>query len=220
MSTTFTATLQGLKGENRYPIAKGREFREPLKPDLYERYVLKTAEANGIIVHAYAPKDEVIEENDAMILKWNEVGTRAGCFNFDGTDDYVDTGVVPTEAGELEIAFEYDEQFDDYLIGSRLAADSRCYLAITNTRKIGGGVGKLGYIHMNGTTTLIAGTKYKAKLIWEGSGQTAYLYLKTFTEGVGWDDNWALEASATQLGEVTTEPFDYNPKTRAWGVGK
>ena len=66
--TAWTADIIGMKGEGKAAKAEGRSFREPLRPDLYDRYVCKTAQAQGLIAHVFVPKGVTVAASDTFTL--------------------------------------------------------------------------------------------------------------------------------------------------------
>lgn len=67
--TAWTGNIIGMGGEGKYPAADGqRKFREPLNLALFDRYVLKTAQAQGIIATVYIPKDVTVTASDTFTL--------------------------------------------------------------------------------------------------------------------------------------------------------
>lgn len=67
--TAWTGDIIGMGGEGKYPAAAGeRSFREPLKMDLYDKYVLKTAQAQGLVGIVYIPKGVTVAASDTVTL--------------------------------------------------------------------------------------------------------------------------------------------------------
>jgi len=66
--TAWTGDIMGMGGEGKYPGTTERVFREPLKPDLYNEYVFKTAQAQGIIAKVYIPKSVTVAASDTLTL--------------------------------------------------------------------------------------------------------------------------------------------------------
>lgn len=66
--TAWTGDIQGIGGENRYPKAEGRAFQEPLRMDLYDRYVMNSAQTQGLIAHVYIPKGTTVAASDTFTL--------------------------------------------------------------------------------------------------------------------------------------------------------
>ena len=66
--TAWTGLLKGIGGEGRDIKAEGRAFREPLRPDLYDRYVVKSAQAQGIISQIWIPKGVTVAASDTLTL--------------------------------------------------------------------------------------------------------------------------------------------------------
>jgi len=66
--TAWTGNIQGMGGENKYPRAESRQFQEPLRPDLYDRYVMKAAQAQGLIAHVFIPKSVTVAASDTFTL--------------------------------------------------------------------------------------------------------------------------------------------------------
>lgn len=66
--TAWTADIIGMSGEGRAPKAESRSFREPIRQDLYNRYVCKTAQAEGLICHVFIPKSVTVAASDTFTL--------------------------------------------------------------------------------------------------------------------------------------------------------
>lgn len=66
--TAWTGTIIGMAGEGRTEKAEGRSFKEPVRPDLYDRYVMKSAQAQGLIAHVYIPKSVTVAASDTFTL--------------------------------------------------------------------------------------------------------------------------------------------------------
>ena len=67
--TAWTGNVIGLAGEGRADTgAEGRAFRNALRPDLYDRYVMKTAQAQGIIAIVHVPKGVTVAASDTLTL--------------------------------------------------------------------------------------------------------------------------------------------------------
>lgn len=67
--TAWTGDITGLGTKGKYPAADGqRKFREMLKPDLYDKYVFSTAQAQGIIAEVYMPKGVTVAASDTLTL--------------------------------------------------------------------------------------------------------------------------------------------------------
>jgi len=65
----WTGNIVGMGGEGKYPAADGqRKFREPLNPDLYDEYYLKTAQAEGLICKVWILKDVTVTASDTFTL--------------------------------------------------------------------------------------------------------------------------------------------------------
>lgn len=65
--TAWTGDVKGMAGEGR-TANKGVLFQAPVKEDLYNRYVLKTAQAEGLICHVWIPKDVTVAASDTLTL--------------------------------------------------------------------------------------------------------------------------------------------------------
>jgi hypothetical protein len=70
--TAWTADIIGMAGEGRAAKAEGRSFREPVRRDLYDRYVVKAAQAQGLIAHVYIPKGTTVAASDTFTLTVKE----------------------------------------------------------------------------------------------------------------------------------------------------
>lgn len=66
--TAWTANIYGMAGEGESIKAEGRSFREPLRPDLYNRYLCKTAQAQGLVTHVWIPKSVTVAASDTFTL--------------------------------------------------------------------------------------------------------------------------------------------------------
>ena len=67
--TEWTGNIVGLGGEGKYPAADGqRKFREVQNEQEFDKYVLKTAQAQGIRVAVYVPKGLTIAASDTVTL--------------------------------------------------------------------------------------------------------------------------------------------------------
>lgn len=121
------------------------------------------------------------------------------CYESTGTSEYIDTGLFATLEGEIEVTFINlnGVVLPQVLIGCRNATQtSSLDIALADSGPsvvIGSDVGRTALL---GSTPIIDGTVYKAKLTWGGVGNSTSLYLKTF-DGVSWSA-WNLEATAIQ----------------------
>lgn len=67
--TAWTGTLTGIGTQGKYPAADGAyQFREPVKKDLYDKYVVNAAQTQGIISIVYIPKSVTVVANDTLTL--------------------------------------------------------------------------------------------------------------------------------------------------------
>ena len=66
--TAWTANIKGMAGEGKYPVPNEEYFQEPKRPDLYDKYVVKTAQAQGLIAIVYVPKDVTVAASDTFTL--------------------------------------------------------------------------------------------------------------------------------------------------------
>ncbi len=64
----WTGNIIGMGGEGRASKADSRSFRDPLRPDLYDKYVLKTAQAEGLKAYVWIPKDVTVTASDTFTL--------------------------------------------------------------------------------------------------------------------------------------------------------
>ena len=103
---------------------------------------------------------------------------------FDGSNDYVMTPVLTPTTGSMEIDFIMTSSVTtiEVLMGGRTGSNERTYVCIVNN-KIAGGLGNNDQTVIVGTTTLVVGTKYTAKLEWTGT--TVNLSLNGVVEYTG-----------------------------------
>ena len=66
--TAWTANIEGMGGEHKGDKAEGRSFQDPLRPDLYDRYKIQTAQAQGLIAHVWIPKSVTVAASDTFTL--------------------------------------------------------------------------------------------------------------------------------------------------------
>jgi hypothetical protein len=67
--TAWTGTLTGTGTKGKYPPADGAsQFKEPIKMDLYDKYVVNAAQTQGIISIVYIPKGVTVAANDTLTL--------------------------------------------------------------------------------------------------------------------------------------------------------
>lgn len=77
----WTANIVGIGGEgnrkrrtigtaddNADALGTQPSFREILKPDAYDRYVVNAQQAEGLICHVYIPKDVAVAASDTFTL--------------------------------------------------------------------------------------------------------------------------------------------------------
>jgi len=104
--------------------------------------------------------------------------THSHCADFDGSTRKISTDLSMNSdsSGYLECEFEYnDSGNNEVLISSGGESPNRCYLAVTTNDVLGGAIGGQYYTTIFGTTTLVDGTTYVAKLTWDGMTVTLYL---------------------------------------------
>lgn len=67
--TAWTANIEGMAGEHR-GVAKAddKAMQEPLNMDLYNRYRIQTAQAQGLICQVYIPKSVTVAASDTFTL--------------------------------------------------------------------------------------------------------------------------------------------------------
>ena len=69
MATDYAGNIIGFSGEGKYPAADGqRKFREVQNEQQYDKYVMKTAQAAGVIAIVYIPKGLTIIATDTVTL--------------------------------------------------------------------------------------------------------------------------------------------------------
>lgn len=67
--TAWTGDIIGIGGEGKYPAADGkRKFREALNDATLDKYILKTAQAEGLICEVFIPKGVTVAASDTFTL--------------------------------------------------------------------------------------------------------------------------------------------------------
>lgn len=67
--TAWAANIVGIGGEGKYPAADGqRKFREVQNEQEFDKYVLKTAQAQGLKAVVYIPKGLTVAASDTVTL--------------------------------------------------------------------------------------------------------------------------------------------------------
>jgi hypothetical protein len=110
---------------------------------------------------------------------------------FSSVDDHIDTEIIPSSSGSLEVVFTPSGTDAGFITGAVDSGDTRCYISITADAYLGGGVGAHTDSTIVGTTVMVSGNTYTGRLDWDGS--TVKLFL-----------NGKLEYSAAQSGAVGT----------------
>ncbi len=64
----WTGDIKGLGTGSKYPVPNEEIFQEPKRPDLYDKYVAKAAQAQGLIAIVYIPKDVAVAASDTFTL--------------------------------------------------------------------------------------------------------------------------------------------------------
>lgn len=111
---------------------------------------------------------------------------------FNGTDQYINSGVKASTSGTIITWFNVGTMgVDALIIGQKGVTNGRSYVSYNPTFKISGGVGDQNYLTIYGTTTVTAGVWYHVAITWNGSN--VYLYC-----------NGAQEYTGAQVGAVET----------------
>ena len=67
--TAWTANIEGMAGEHEGAAkADDRAMQEPIRMDLYDRYRIQTAQAQGLICQVYIPKSVTVVASDTLTL--------------------------------------------------------------------------------------------------------------------------------------------------------
>ncbi len=152
------------------------------------------------------------------------VPQEGNCYLFNGAA-YVNTGVTAPLTGSIEVDFiMLDVTTVQVLFGAYdtdLAETTRLYLSVINSGKISAGVGSHSLSVIFGTTTLIVGQKYTAKLEWDGTTVTLSLdgepeYTGSQAGTITARDLYIGGANATKTGAVGNQMIGYlsNAKVR------
>jgi len=66
--TAWTANIEGMAGEGRGDKAEGRAFKHPIRMDLYDRYLVQSAQTQGLICYVFIPKSVTVAASDTFTL--------------------------------------------------------------------------------------------------------------------------------------------------------
>jgi len=58
----------GTGADNVDALLNQPSFREIIKPDLYDRYIINAQQAEGLICHVFIPKDVAVAASDTFTL--------------------------------------------------------------------------------------------------------------------------------------------------------
>ena len=109
-------------------------------------------------------------------------------------NQFLDTRIVPAAAGTLWVVFSSGEDNDVYVGRQTAAPDARCYLGISATGKMAGGIGAHDSTTILGTTSVDDDAAHVGILTWDGTTVTLY-------------SDESEEYSAAQSGSVPAGTF-------------
>ena len=66
--TAWTANIEGMAGEGKYDQVNNEYFQRPLRPDLYNKYIIQSAQAQGLIAIVHIPKSVTVAASDTFTL--------------------------------------------------------------------------------------------------------------------------------------------------------
>jgi hypothetical protein len=66
--TAWTGNIVGMAGEGKYEQPNNEYFQRPLRPDLYNKYSIQSAQAQGLIAIVYIPKSVTVAASDTFTL--------------------------------------------------------------------------------------------------------------------------------------------------------
>lgn len=166
------------------------------------------------------PIDDVSTNSNTGALKgdgepdYSASGKFGGCFNFDGTDDYVqvsDNANLKVIPGTMIFYVNFDSVpgggREDWIVGKAdgLTRDG-AFCMVSAGDKITGGVGTATTtetaVVTSTTSVSAAGGWYHIAYVFAASGNTSYLYLNGIEEDTGSAAGaWSFDTSALRLGD-------------------